>query len=98
MNRESSIQEIKGIGAKTEELFHNLGVYTVGDILLHYPRTYVQFPMAKTAGEAEDGETAAVVGCITRTPAVRRTKSMLVTVTTIGVPGEELELVWFRMP
>ncbi len=39
MNRESLISEVKGIGAKTEELFHKLGVYTVGDILLHYPRS-----------------------------------------------------------
>ena len=33
MNRESLISEVKGIGAKTEELFYKLGVYTVGDIL-----------------------------------------------------------------
>ena len=38
MNTSSSIGEIKGIGAKTEQLFHKIGVYTIGDILLHYPR------------------------------------------------------------
>lgn len=44
MDRLSGIGELKGIGAKTEQLFHNLGVYTVGDILLHYPRDYEKLP------------------------------------------------------
>lgn len=98
MNHNSSIQEIKGVGAKTEALFHKLGVYTVGDILLHYPRTYVQYPEAKHVNEAADGETAAVIGRVLKTPVVRRGKSMPVTVTSIGAQGVEIELVWFRMP
>ncbi len=44
MDKSSSIGAIKGIGAKTEQLFHNLGVYTVGDILLHYPKDYDRLP------------------------------------------------------
>ena len=44
MDWSSGIGELKGIGAKTEQLFHNLGVYTVGDILLHYPRDYEKLP------------------------------------------------------
>lgn len=98
MNQSSLISEIKGIGAKTEELFHKLGVYTVGDILLHYPRTYVQYPEAKHVDEIVDGETAAVIGRVLKTPVVRRTKSMPITVSSIGAMGVELELVWFRMP
>lgn len=44
MDWRSGIGELKGIGVKTEQLFHNLGVYTVGDILLHYPRDYERLP------------------------------------------------------
>ncbi len=44
MERTSSIGTLKGIGAKTEQLFHNLGVYTIGDILLHYPKDYEKLP------------------------------------------------------
>lgn len=44
MDKTSSIGALKGIGAKTEQLFHNLGVYTIGDILLHYPRDYDKLP------------------------------------------------------
>lgn len=98
MNRDSLISEIKGIGAKTEELFHKLGVYTVGDILLHYPRTYVQYPEAKHVDEVTEGETAAVIGRVIKSPVVRRTRTMPITVTSIGAMNVEIELVWFRMP
>ena len=90
--------EIKGIGEKTAALFQKLNIETVGDLLLHYPRTYVQFPVAKEVAEVTDGETAAVLGRVRKTPVVRRTRSMPVTVTTIGTDEAELELVWFRMP
>lgn len=98
MNRESLISEVKGIGAKTEELFHKLGVYTVGDILLHYPRSYMQYPKAKYISEAAEGETAAIIGRVLKTPVVRRTRSMPLTVTSIGTAESSMELVWFRMP
>ena len=98
MNRDSSISEIKGVGAKTEELFHKIGVYTVGDILLHYPRTYIRYPEAKHVDEVTDGETAAVLGRITKTPVVRKVRSMQITVAVIGELGVSMELVWYRMP
>ena len=44
MEQTSGIGALKGIGAKTEQLFHNLGVYTIGDILLHYPKDYDKMP------------------------------------------------------
>lgn len=98
MNRDSSISEIKGVGAKTEELFHKIGVYTVGDILLHYPRTYTQYPKVKHVDEVTEGETAAVLGRITKTPVVKKVRSMQITVTVIGELDVSMELVWFRMP
>ena len=98
MNQSTSIIEIKGIGEKTAALFQKLNIETVGDLLLHYPRTDVQFPVAKEVAEVTDGETAAVLGRVRKTPVVRRTRSMPVTVTTIGTDEAELELVWFRMP
>lgn len=98
MNRNSSITEIKGIGEKTAALFQKLNIETVGDVLLHYPRTYIQYPEAKHVDEVYDDETAAVIGRVLKTPVVRRTKSMPITVTSIGALGVEMELVWFRMP
>ena len=44
MNLNSPIREIKGMGVKTEQLFQQLGVYTVGDILLYFPSDNEKIP------------------------------------------------------
>lgn len=98
MNRNSSLQEIKGIGAKTAELFHKIEIDTVGELLLRYPRTYLQYPEVKQPDEVEEGETAAVFGRILQSPAVRKARSMAITVTSIGAMGVSIQLVWYRMP
>ncbi|MFR3413262.1 MAG: hypothetical protein ACLTS1_12840 [Coprococcus sp.] len=36
MNEQSEIRNLKGIGAKTEELFHKMGIFTIGDLLRCY--------------------------------------------------------------
>ncbi len=98
MNRNSSLQEIKGIGAKTAELFHKIEIDTVGELLLRYPRTYLQYPEVKQPDEVEEGETAAVFGRILQSPVVRKARSMAITVTSIGAMGVSIQLVWYRMP
>lgn len=98
MNRNSSLQEIKGIGAKTAELFHKIEIDTVGELLLLYPRTYLQYPEVKQPDEVEEGETAAVFGRILQSPVVRKARSMAITVTSIGAMGVSIQLVWYRMP
>ena len=98
MNRNSSLQEIKGIGAKTAELFHKIEIDTVGELLLRYPRTYLQYPKVKQPDEVEEGETAAVFGRILQSPVVRKARSMAITVTSIGAMGVSIQLVWYRMP
>lgn len=52
MQKDSAITAIKGIGAKTADSFAKMGVYTVGDILLRFPRTYVQYPKAEPVNAA----------------------------------------------
>ena len=38
-----SIKTIKGVGDKTAAVFARLGVETVQDLLLYYPRNYVAY-------------------------------------------------------
>ncbi len=98
MNLDSSIRELKGIGSKTEELFQNLGVYTIRDILLHFPREYHRYEQPKKIAELRDGEAAAVQCRILKTPLVRRGGRMAITTTTVSDETGTLACVWFRMP
>ena len=36
----SSVRLVKGVGEKTEVLLNKLDIYTVNDLLQHYPRSY----------------------------------------------------------
>lgn len=98
MNLDSQIRELKGVGEKTETLFQNLGVYTVRDILLHFPREYHKFEQPKSVDEISEGTVIAVLGRIKKTPLVRRNGRMAVTSTQIEGREKILSLIWFRMP
>ncbi len=100
MNRNSSIDEVKGIGEKTAQSFEKIGVYTVGDILLRFPRTYIQYPKKvcfPLAGQLSEGYCAAEA-FVHRAPVVRKTAKMPVTLLTIGDEHDHIQLVWYRMP
>lgn len=100
MDLRSPITDIKGIGQKTEQLFAKMGVYTAGDILLHFPRTYTLYPKAQPIDEITSftEEKHAVAAQITASPIVKSTRSMQITLLTIGGTGHKMELIWYRMP
>ena len=103
MRQDSSITEIKGIGEKTKKLFEKMGVYTVGDILLHFPRNYIQYPHPvpideMTAEYMQTEDKLAIVARIERTPVTRSGRHMQVTLLVIGSPGHQIQLIWYRRP
>lgn len=100
MDDQTPIVSIKGIGPKTEQLFAKMGVYTTGDILLHFPRTYIRYPKAVAVDEITSlgEEKYAVAAKIGVPPVVKSTRSMQITLLTIGSSGHKMEIVWYRMP
>ena len=98
MELNSPIRALKGIGEKTEQLFHKIGVYTIRDILLYYPRDYVKYPAAKEVNEVALGETAAVFVRLKRAPLVKKTRRMMVTTAFAEAGDARMQFVWFRMP
>lgn len=67
MNLQSSIVELKGMGAKSAEKFYKLDIYTIEDLLLYYPFRYEDFK-SKSVSELTDGEKAVITGTVV-TPA-----------------------------
>ena len=96
----SPITEIKGIGEKTQKSFAKMGVYTVGDILLRFPRDYVQYPKALQFPDeyhAEEGF-CAIRAAATHAPVVKKTASMPITILMLERGEISLQLIWYRMP
>lgn len=100
MNQDSAITEIRGIGEKTKDSFAKMGVYTVGDILLRFPRAYVQYPKTVLIDEITSftEEHHAITAKVMQTPVVRSTSRMQVTLLTVGSSGHKMQMIWYRMP
>jgi ATP-dependent DNA helicase RecG len=61
VNFETDIQYLKGVGPKLGSVLAKRGVYTVGDLLEWYPRTYEDRRVAKTISSLEPGQLVSLV-------------------------------------
>ncbi len=59
-----SIKNIKGVGESRVRLFNKLNIYTIEDVITHYPREYEDRGRIKKIAELEDGETCSFEGII----------------------------------
>ena len=98
MKLDSPITALKGIGSQTEKRMNRIGVYTVRDILLHYPKDYIRFPAPVTPSEVAAEGIFAVAGRVLSAPVLKRTNRMEIVQAKIGDREKSMDLVWFRAP
>lgn len=67
---------VKGIGPKSELLLHKLNLYTIDDLVTHYPFRYDELKRGSLM-ETEDGEHIIIDGKIESTPVLLRFKGGL---------------------
>ncbi len=67
-----SVSSLRGVGARRSLLYSRIGVRTVGDLLRHYPRNYVNYSVCEDLFTASDGENIAINAHVDRkNPPVR---------------------------
>lgn len=98
MNLESPIHELKGVGEKTELLFHRAGVRTIRDLLLFFPRTYDLYTQPVPLSQAPVGKKCTVTGLIAGRAQVGGNARLSVTTLHVRDGSVVLKAVWFRMP
>ncbi|MDD5866554.1 MAG: ATP-dependent DNA helicase RecG [Lachnospiraceae bacterium] len=102
MNEDAALHNFHGIGAKTEELFHKIGIDRAGDLLLYFPRDYMVYPEAVDSTEdLETGKKAALRGFFKKSPVTHHYRSMDVTIGLfyLGTRGDKaISVFWYRMP
>ncbi len=98
MTLDSPIRQVKGIGVKTEELFHKTGVYTIRDILLYFPRDYEKFPDVVSPDEIIAERKNAVAARITKKPSIVPNSRVQLVTTDICGSQRKIRLNWFRSP
>ena len=98
MNIHTEIQTLKGIGEKTEALYHKVGIYTYGDLMYYYPRDYMQYKGAVNASDDLVDTFCFIIVTVIKRPLLRRAGRMSVVSTQVTSGGRPVDAVWFHMP
>lgn len=93
------ISSLKGIGEKTENLFHKVGVVTTDDLLHYYPRNYDVYEAPISIREAEEHKVCAVSGMVLKKPELKKVRNLQIVSTILkDEAGDQLKVTWFNMP
>lgn len=98
MNINESVGNLKGVGAKTEQLYAKLGIYTIGDLIEYFPRAYDTIEAAVSVDKVLEDTVCAVVGIITKKPVISGNSRLQILSLKLQENGASLKLIWFRMP
>ncbi len=98
MKSSSSIGSLKGIGEKTENLFHRLGVYRIEDLIRYYPRGFEIYEDPVPISEAEEGRINTISGSVFGRIGVSGNRSLQVTTLNLKDLTGTIKVLWFRMP
>jgi ATP-dependent DNA helicase RecG len=92
------ITVIKGIGEKTEKDLNKLEIYTVLDILNHYPRGYDLYEPPISINDSEEGKTSAIEASIVQTVQTRQVRNLKILSCNVKDSTGTIKLSWFNMP
>ncbi len=69
-----SIRELKGVGERRAGLYQKLGIFTLGDLVRHYPRAYEDWSAVTPVSQAMPGEPCCVRGWVATPPMEHRVR------------------------
>lgn len=93
----ASVTSVKGIGEKVAEVLEKLDIFTIEDLLTHYPRRYEDRSRFVRISDLKDGDTATIAGVVTAVEN-RPTKNRLV-LTKVSLEDDSkgiATLTWFN--
>ncbi|MCH5273481.1 MAG: ATP-dependent DNA helicase RecG [Lachnospiraceae bacterium] len=98
MKQTDEIRCIKGIGEKTAKLLQKLGIYTVGDLLSYYPRSYETYELPVPIGTIREGKTVTIEASVIKSADVTKYRNLQVLTCIVRDPSGTLKLTWYNQP
>lgn len=98
MNISDSVATIKGVGPKTVALLGKLNIYTIKDLLLFYPRTYLRYDEPVPVREAQVGERVAIRANIQSYVDIKSVRSIKIVSCMAKDMSGSMKLTWFNSP
>ncbi|MCG9969250.1 ATP-dependent DNA helicase RecG [Pelotomaculum terephthalicicum JT] len=92
------VQSIKTIGPRRAAILQKAGIFTVKDLLYHFPRRYEDRTRLREAGACAHGETATLRGTVLTAQAIRPKRGLTVTKLALHDGLGVFYAVWFNQP
>ena len=78
MTINTSINELKGVGEKRAALYKKIGINTVGDLISHFPRRYIDYSQPVSVDSAVVGEHAVIKAMVVKKNSAARIRQGLI--------------------
>ncbi len=98
MQKDSSIESIKGIGEKTAKLFSKLHIANVDELLRHYPVSYDSFEAPVKIRELKEGIRASFTAHLDGGIATKKVRSLVISNLKVRDDSGAIALTFFHMP
>ena len=93
------LSALSGVGPRRQAQLQKLGLFSVGDLLSHFPRDYEDWSRITPIARLEDGEAACVRGTVARPPEVfRKPGGKCLSRTAVFDGTGKLSLTFFNNP
>ncbi len=98
INLDAPVNQIKGVGPKTQQILEKSGLFTVRDLLYYLPRTYENYTETTKLSEIQPGKVI-IKGKISdlKTSRTRR-RNLTITEGVIRDNSDAIRVVWFNQP
>ncbi|HBG81296.1 TPA: DNA helicase RecG [candidate division CPR2 bacterium] len=99
MNLNTSVETLSGVGANYAKKLHKLGLNTVEDLLLYYPRRYEDFSTIVPISKTRPGESITIKGNIWQIANKKsRNRRMTITEAVVADDTGTMKVTWFNQP
>jgi len=93
-----SVSSVKGVGPALEEKLHRLGIYTVGDLLRHFPRNYLDFSKQIKIKDLRDKTPGSFLATVNNPKTFYSASGKLITQSVAQDSSGKITLTWFNNP
>lgn len=93
---ETDVMYMKGVGPKIAYKFNKLGIYTVQDLMMYFPKKHIDYSSRTLIRDLKEGETTTVFGYIKSVSAFNTQKKLSVVKVAIADESGRLDLSFFQ--
>lgn len=94
--KDTDVMYMKGVGPKIAYKLNKLGIYTVQDLMLYFPKKHIDYSSRTLIRDLKEGETTTVFGYVKSVSAFTTQKKLSVVKVTVADESGRLDLSFFQ--